>query len=79
MRSPEFCDRCKNKMGISTIMSWFTNEIICSNCSDEERNMRSKLPNNGIEFEGCGFVPDAILLDINDKNCYFPPIKLKEE
>jgi len=51
------CNRC-GKESISSIMSWFTNELICGNCSRTESEIRLRLPNRGIEFEGCGFVPD---------------------
>jgi hypothetical protein len=51
------CDRC-GQIAIGTIMSWFTTETICGNCSEKERQIREILPNKGFEFEGCGFVPD---------------------
>jgi len=50
------CDRCKKDLHIRT-MSWFTAETICGDCSDVEKQIRSKLPENGRQHEGCGYVP----------------------
>ena len=58
------CDRCKKKT-ISTIMSWFTTEIICGDCSTIESDIRNALPDKGFEFEGCGFIPE---IDRREKN-----------
>jgi hypothetical protein len=38
-------------------MSWFTEEVLCMPCSAHERKIRKTLPANGMEFEGCGYVP----------------------
>ena len=53
----EYCDRCGKKF-VGSIMSWFTSEIICSDCKEAERQIQEQLPNKGMEFEGCGFIPD---------------------
>jgi predicted nucleic acid-binding Zn ribbon protein len=58
IESKTHCDRCHNKFGVGRTMSWFTTEIICLDCSDKEKEIKNNLPNNGVEFEGCGFVPD---------------------
>lgn len=51
----EFCDRCGSKLG-ARIMSWFTTEIICMDCSEKENKIKEKLDNPN-EYEGCGYVP----------------------
>jgi hypothetical protein len=42
------------------IMSWFTNETICMECSKKEREIKTALRAKGIAgaMEGCGYVPD---------------------
>jgi hypothetical protein len=50
------CDRCPNSLESRT-MSWFTEETICMECSQKEREIRIKLPNHGRDLEGCGYVP----------------------
>lgn len=50
------CNRC-GRYSFGTIMSWFTDEIICILCSHKEGNLRQQLPNNGISHEGCGYIP----------------------
>ena len=50
------CDRCNADLEVRT-MSWFTSETICGNCSNEERELRKTLPNNGRKLEGCGYIP----------------------
>jgi len=51
------CDRCGAPL-VSRIMSWFTDEIICSDCSDKEFQIRKDLPGGGREYEGCGYIPN---------------------
>ena len=56
------CDRCGNRLGSMRTTSWFTEETICNECSDKERDIKSKLRAQGIgEFtmEGCGYVPEV--------------------
>lgn len=51
-------------------MSWFTTQTICGSCSEKEWAIRELLPNKGIEFEGCGFVPNIDIpkeVDANGK------------
>ena len=60
---PEFftqktCDRCGGPLPVRT-MSWFTDETICGNCSKKEREIRDKLPNQGRDREGCGYIPEV--------------------
>ena len=50
------CDRCGNKLNAKT-MSWFTEEVICMDCSDRESRIKARLPNGGRDYEGCGYVP----------------------
>ena len=52
------CDRCGNKL-VARIMSWFTEETICMDCSAKEREIKQALRANGIKdaMEGCGYVP----------------------
>lgn len=51
------CDRCGAKL-VSRTMSWFTEECICMQCSIDEGILRSKLPNRGTNYEGCGYIPN---------------------
>jgi predicted nucleic acid-binding Zn ribbon protein len=60
------CDRCGEE-STTTIMSWFTQEIICSDCKVDERKIQEQLPNRGVEFEGCGFIPDSFFKYFNPK------------
>ena len=41
-------------------MSWFTEECICEDCSKEEKNIKERALNKGMDvkkLEGCGFIP----------------------
>lgn len=38
-------------------MSWFTDKTICMKCSEDEKILKSKLPDGGRYYEGCGYVP----------------------
>lgn len=49
------CDRCGKKL-FSRIMSWFTEDCICHECSRAERVIRRKLPDD-LALEGCGYIP----------------------
>ena len=51
------CDRCQKPLVPARIMSWFTKETICMDCSKKEKELRAKLPNHGRDYEGCGYVP----------------------
>lgn len=54
------CERCRKDLtNTPRIMSWFTEETICSDCSDKEREIRKQLPNRGLDLEGCGYVPNV--------------------
>jgi len=53
----ENCDRCGNKLTVR-MLSWFTNETLCMDCVIKEDEIKKKLPNNGKEFEGCGYMPE---------------------
>jgi len=50
------CDRCGGDLRVR-IMSWFTEDILCMDCSAKEKELRSRLPDNGRNYEGCGYVP----------------------
>jgi len=51
------CDRCGGELK-GRIMSWFTEETICTEkCHKEEREIRKQLPDGGRNHEGCGYVP----------------------
>ena len=52
------CDRCGQHL-YSRIQSWFTDETICMDCSNKEREIRNTLKANGDDkdYEGCGYVP----------------------
>ena len=55
------CDRCDSDLP-SRIMSWFTKETICLECSGKESEIKSNLRKNGISdaMEGCGFIPKML-------------------
>jgi len=53
------CPRCNRQLKSRT-MSWFTDEVICLTCSDEETDLKLALSNRGKDpasYEGCGKVP----------------------
>ena len=51
------CSRCPNSLEVRT-MSWFTEEAICMECSDKEREIKRKLRKKGLDDqEGCGYIP----------------------
>lgn len=52
------CDRCSAPLSVR-IMSWFTDEAICVDCSKKEREIRKQLPNFGSDKEGCGYIPEV--------------------
>jgi len=55
------CDRCTTTLaGQSRTMSWFTEECLCTVCSNKEKFLRQELEAEGhncIELEGCGYIP----------------------
>ena len=57
--SQENCDRCGSPLTART-MSWFTDETICTECSEQESALKSRLRKSGMDpdvLEGCGYVP----------------------
>ena len=53
------CDRCTNTNMTARIMSWFTKERICMECSRAETEIKKQLRAKGMTtMEGCGYVPD---------------------
>jgi hypothetical protein len=56
------CDRCKESLeGKSRQMSWFTEECLCPDCSNKEKETRKNLTSKGFddaELEGCGYIPE---------------------
>ena len=53
------CDRCKGKL-IGRILSWFTEEVICMECSGKEKEIKAKLRAAGRgDMEGCGYIPEV--------------------
>ena len=55
--SKDKCDRCNDELK-GRIMSWFTEETICLDCSKEEDIIKEKLDNPS-EYEGCGYIPEV--------------------
>ena len=54
------CDRCGGTLEVR-IMSWFTEETICSDCSKKESVIKKDMMRNGKnpdDFEGCGYIPE---------------------
>lgn len=55
------CQRCRTELTVR-IMSWFTNETICLDCSAKEDDLKKKLEKKGIstfDLEGCGYIPEG--------------------
>lgn len=53
------CDRCGQPL-TSRIMSWFTEEAICMECSAKEVEIKQKLRAAGRpDMEGCGYIPEV--------------------
>ena len=59
------CQRCGGDLQIRTT-SWFTEQTICTTCSDNERPIKSALREHGHAdaCEGIGFVPDISKLPV---------------
>jgi len=54
------CDRCSGPIGQVRQMSWFTEECLCSQCTKEEKELRTRLETQGVDvhnLEGCGYIP----------------------
>jgi hypothetical protein len=54
------CDRCHGPFDLARIMSWFTQEVICMECSDKESVIKKKIVKAGqstTDYEGCGYIP----------------------
>jgi recombinational DNA repair protein (RecF pathway) len=54
------CDRCGNPLP-SRKMSWFTDEVLCHECSMKESEVKTKLLSQGKDlrnYEGCGYIPN---------------------
>jgi hypothetical protein len=56
--SKTHCDRCKSPL-TTRIMSWFTAETICMECSSKETKLKAELRDAGDarSYEGCGYLP----------------------
>jgi len=55
------CDRCGGEL-TARIMSWFTNDTICLDCSVAEDAIKTKMRERGMDpagYEGCGYIPDV--------------------
>jgi hypothetical protein len=54
----QLCSRCNNKLKVR-IMSWFNQDVICTDCSIKESKIKKKLREQGITnaMEGCGHIP----------------------
>lgn len=61
------CDRCSAPLAVR-VMSWFTEDAICIECSKDEREIRRQLPNFGSELEGCGYIPEILVLPAGQVN-----------
>lgn len=54
------CDFCKADLSVGKIMSWFTYEVICIDCSEVEDYIKKNLRDNGFgDHENIGFVPNV--------------------
>ncbi len=55
------CDRCSNKL-VSRKLSWFTEDVICMDCSIREGHLKKALYARGEDInalEGCGYIPQV--------------------
>lgn len=54
------CDRCGGGLAVR-IMSWFTRQTICMECSLKEETIKAKLREMGETGarEGCGYIPQV--------------------
>lgn len=53
------CDRCGNELDDDSVMSWFTQDILCKVCQRNEFKLKKDLPFDGINFKGCGYIPNV--------------------
>ena len=52
------CERCRNNLDCR-IQSWFTEEVICMQCSSKEDEIKEQLKKLGFDdHEGCGYIPN---------------------
>jgi hypothetical protein len=54
------CDRCGKDLSGGRTMSWFTEECICMECKEKERELKKQLNKKGVDtrsLEGCGYIP----------------------
>lgn len=51
------CQRCGCKLSGGRIQSWFTEQTLCMGCHQDEKKLRSSLPDGGRNLEGCGYMP----------------------
>ena len=55
-----YCQRCRKSLEDGRIMSWFTDEVICMDCSDSEDIIKLRMRKLGYDpsnYEGCSYVP----------------------
>ena len=58
------CERCGSPTHGMTIMSWFTEEVICMDCSHKEDTIKKELRLQGkSDHEGCGYIPKVEKLE----------------
>lgn len=54
------CDRCGGPLG-SYMKSFFTDEILCRQCSEYEDSFKLEMRKRGLnprDYAGCGYMPD---------------------
>lgn len=56
---PKDCERCGKKNINCYSQSWWTDELICGSCQDDEQPMKAALRRKGHidAMEGCGYIP----------------------
>ncbi len=54
------CDRCKADLSVGKIMSWFTHDVVCMDCSEVEDFIKKNLRDNKFnDHEDIGWVPNV--------------------
>jgi hypothetical protein len=62
-----YCDRCDEELSEGRMMSFFSDETICLECSRKEEEIRKKIRQElgqdaDLEYRGCGFLPKRTFL-----------------
>lgn len=59
----KYCDRCHRELGEKRVLSFFTREALCMNCSTKEDEVRRNIreqdgePMADLKYQGIGVIP----------------------